>query len=238
MKKILTTIAVVATASFAFAQGTINTTPSNLYITGQTNSEDSINPLNLGLTATGSGAVGNTGSGATSGLHYDYALLYETTTFSGPIGSANVFDGTWQFTGITFTNASAAGRLNAVQATANTVPWAAGTTQSVVLVGWSTDLGTAWAGVSGVSNLLATGTFGSVLAGANGFFGESALGYLTGNASPAPGAQLFQNGDQGNGLPIYSLNTQLYLLPVPEPATMALAGLGGLSLLLFRRQRK
>jgi hypothetical protein len=30
----------------------------------------------------------------------------------------------------------------------------------------------------------------------------------------------------------------LYLVPVPEPTTLALAGLGGLSLLLFRRQRK
>jgi uncharacterized protein (TIGR03382 family) len=29
-----------------------------------------------------------------------------------------------------------------------------------------------------------------------------------------------------------------FIIPVPDPATMALAGLGGLSLLLFRRQRK
>jgi hypothetical protein len=40
------------------------------------------------------------------------------------------------------------------------------------------------------------------------------------------------------GLPIQSLLTPLYLVPVPEPTTLALAGLGGLSLLLFRRQRK
>ena len=40
------------------------------------------------------------------------------------------------------------------------------------------------------------------------------------------------------GLPIDSLNTQLYfIIPVPEPGTMALAALGGLSLLAFRRKK-
>jgi hypothetical protein len=34
------------------------------------------------------------------------------------------------------------------------------------------------------------------------------------------------------------MNPPLYLTPVPEPATPTLAGLGGLSLMLFRRQRK
>jgi hypothetical protein len=69
----------------------------------------------------------------------------------------------------------------------------------------------------------------------------------------------FVNGDLtvgfnlwGNGAGNYSLfdksPTQYYesdggtatitLVPVPEPTTMALAGLGGLSLYMFRRQRQ
>jgi hypothetical protein len=238
MKKLaLTIVSALAVAGAALAQGTINTTPSNLYITAQTNSTLSINPLTLALTAAGpGGAQGNTMAGNNpTGLHYDYALLYQTTAFAGPIGSASVFDGTWQSTGLTFTNLSNVGRLGAVQPTANTVPWAAGSTQSVIVVGWSANLGATW-GI--VSNLLATTTFAATLAGANGFFGESTLGYINPNTSPAPGPQLFYSAATANGLPIYSLGTQLYLLPVPEPATLALAGLGGLSLLLFRRQRK
>jgi hypothetical protein len=75
------------------------------------------------------------------------------------------------------------------------------------------------------------------LAGQQGFFGVTSTGY-TASGSSNPGATLFATAANAQGLPILSLNTQLYLVPVPEPTTLALAGLGGLSLLLFRRQRK
>jgi hypothetical protein len=55
------------------------------------------------------------------------------------------------------------------------VPWAVGTTDNIVLVGWSDNLGATW---GTVSNELATGSFVGVLAGANGFFGISVAGYM------------------------------------------------------------
>jgi len=70
----------------------------------------------------------------------------------------------------------------------------------------------------------------------NAFFGvtSAGTGYNPNNASP--GATPFGTG----GSLINSPNTQLYLLqvaPTPEPGTMALAALGGASLLLFRRRK-
>ncbi len=65
----------------------------------------------------------------------------------------------------------------------------AGTTDSIVLVGWSADLGTSW---GTVSNELANGSYQTVLAGQQGFFGVSTTGYTTTfDTSTSPGATLF-----------------------------------------------
>src|SRR5450432_1089288 len=107
-----------------------------------------------------------------------------------------------------------------------------------MLVGWSANLGTSW---TIVSNELATQTYVGILGSGAAFFGESATGFLSPSTS-IPGAPVFGTSASQNGFPINSLNTQLYELPAtiptPEPGTIALAGLGGLSLLLFRRRSR
>jgi len=75
------------------------------------------------------------------------------------------------------------------------------------------------------------------------FFGMSNTGYVVPGEdnSGFPGAVVFGTGPSADGLPINSPNTQLYVLPdvlvVPEPATVGLAGLGGLVLLGLRRRK-
>jgi hypothetical protein len=59
--------------------------------------------------------------------------------------------------------------------------------------------------------------------------GWSIIGTGTGQPNTTPEA-LFS----GTGI---TQGFTLFAVPVPEPATMALAGLGGLSLLLFRRRK-
>lgn len=238
MKKIvLTIVCALATTGAAFAQGTLAwNTISPAAMTAQTNAT-AYSPLFGGFGSPVGGAVGATGSGSTSGLQYYYELLY--TTYSGsqiaqPTSISSLLS--WSDTGLTATNSSVAGFLNPVgpNVSASVAGWANGTTNSIMLVGWSANLGTDWATVSAELN---DGSYISVLAGQNGFFGMSTTGYINPNLAPAGGAVLFGTSPTANGLPIKSLNTQLYLLPVPEPTTIALAGLGGLSLLLFRRRK-
>jgi hypothetical protein len=232
MKKLaLTTVCALAMTGAAFAQGLVNWGSISFgSMTAQTNST-AISPL-FGGGATGGGAIGAAGGSASLGTGFYYELLY--TTYSGSQATIPSLAAllTWQDTGLSATNQNTAGRLTPINPNSSaTVPWAAGTTDSIVLVGWSANLGTTW---GAVSNVLAT--WNNTVPDA--FFGVTPTGYITGSTAPAPGATLFNNSATANGLPISGLNTQLYALPVPEPATMALAGLGGLSLLLFRRQRK
>jgi hypothetical protein len=233
MKKILlTSVCVLAITGAALAQGTVNWAISFTSMTAQTNT--AVGPL-FGGAGTG-GTVGNTGSATGTGLGYDYELLYTSYSGGGSLATIPNLTSllTWQDTGLSATNGNTAGRLTVINGnTAAVVPWASGTTDSIVLVGWSANLGSTW---GAVSNELANDTYLTVLAGQLGFFGVSTTGFIAA-ASGNPGANVFNNASiSGTGTPIFSLNTQLYGLAVPEPATMALVGLGGLSLMLFRRR--
>jgi hypothetical protein len=105
-----------------------------------------------------------------------------------------------------------------------------GTIDYYLVVGWSSNEGNNWLTVS---NRLATGT---MIAGASSWFGTSLVtfNYNGGGAGGQPTVSVW--GDS-TGLLNGGLASGFYLLPIPEPSTIVLAGLGGLSLLLFRRRK-
>ncbi|EEF57597.1 PEP-CTERM sorting domain-containing protein [Pedosphaera parvula] len=114
-----------------------------------------------------------------------------------------------------FSNAPIAG---VISLSTVTLPsgFAAGSTYAFEVKGWSS-----------------TGGYGSYDAAfngnPNGYFGISSIGTVTlgGGATPA-GVIWGNNAGQVQGFT---------LTPVPEPSTIALAGLGAASLLLFRRRK-
>jgi hypothetical protein len=224
MKKLIVSTILAGFAFGAFAQGTVviqNSGAANI---------------------TTNNGVGNIlGAG-----NYIFAVLSEGIYQGGALpagGTNNVLNGTYQFVGAYATNTATAGRIigggGAAGEPTSVVAWPVYQTNVYVIVGWSANEGTSWATVS---NELATGSWV-----ANGFFGISAVGDqaaggidpITSNpVNPATLIGAAANGVGGiNEVGGFSLLSVGPSVAVPEPSTMALAGLGGLSMLLFRRKK-
>jgi hypothetical protein len=237
MKKLaLTTVCALFVTGAAFAQGNVNWSgPSFSFFTAQTNSTtySTFSKQSGGLT-TGGGVVGNvSGNTAVVGQGYYFELLYLAagTQQAAPTTVAGLQ--AWSDTGLGATNnGNVSGRAAVINGNVGTTvnAFTPGTSVNVVMVGWSANLGTSWSTVEGE---LVSGNYA---AGAD-YFGVSSTGFIDpSTAATSPGATIF-GGGAGQ---LSSTLTQLNLLNpsvIPEPGTMALAGLGGLSLLAFRRKK-
>src|SRR5215469_3459189 len=218
MKKIVSTLMGVITGTiFVHAQGFIEFAGSAAGITTNTSGyyAPDVGTYTSGLTFPGvlTGKVP---------FAYDFALLYWTGTGSA---TTDITSSGWSqvvtFTGSTpllGTNAVGAGNFQGQGGTAGIgTTLTPGTAYSVEFVGWSSNIGGSW---SQVEADIADPSWNAA-----GFVGwEPTIGTLTPTASTT---------GQPNIFPVVWANGSmvLYAAPVPEPVTLALAGLGGLSVL-------
>ena len=242
MKKLaLTTIAAISIASGAFAQGFVawSASPAGSLI-GQTNATTySSLSASLGNGQAAGGVTGNTAGGGSVGNTFYYALMINTTGSQTTAPTTLAGLSSWTYTGLAMTNgASNNGRLNPISPATGSVPYSGSGNENFMLVGWSANIVNSTNVGAVFTDLNTWSTVGGTITG-NAFFGVSAVGTLAPSTSNLSPTGLFgANPGQINNPS--SAAMQLYLLsvaPTPEPGTMALAALGGASLLLFRRRK-
>jgi hypothetical protein len=218
MKKlILMALGLVAGATFVHAQGYMAINGSAADVTISSNS--------YSATASG-GIIGKAPSGAAA---FDYAIFVSSTPITD-----GATDAGWTQVGLVATptvgliaggSGLSAGDIlysGGSQFQSSIAPG----TYYVEIAGWSSGLGSSWATVSG--------ELADSFQGESGFyFGEAYSGSANfTTAVAAPGNNVIgADGIANGGLVLFSTT------PVPEPATLALAGLGGLSMLFLRRRK-
>ena len=222
MKRLIAIVSMVGAATLLHGQGYIIFNGSSAGV--ETNTASFYSQV-----AYGTGTAGKTGVPST-GLRYDYALLYSAID---PGAGANPTNAAWSvattFGGGTLMGTNAGpvtgvmtgnGAAGGVQ-----VNLASGSLYYVELVAWSANLGT-------LSQVLTQ--YGTDSWTANGYFNYEAYSSLTPFATAGTGDPVLIGGVwANNAFSLYAVAPA----GVPEPSTMALAGLGGAALLLFRRRK-
>ena len=228
MKKLITTLALASISLGAFAQGQAGFANFTGLITNSFTTS-TFAPGFVGNSGT-SGKIGSAANG------FYFTLLYTTGATPGnnnPL-TAGWLQSTISGTPVIGTNFTGlAGDMQGPKGSGTMLldNWAAGQAGSFIIVGWSANLGTSWSTVSNELNG-AWANIGGYSAANNYFFGVSTIGNGTLTGSPSPAYNLWS----GTGAPGGAFTLNL-VGPVPEPSTMALAALGGASLLLFRRRK-
>lgn len=224
MKKLAAILCASALSVGAFAQGTISFLNTSTTLI-------STNGVASGL---GSGVTGV----AAQGFYYGLFTASSTVTSMDP-NAQELLTSAWTFTGNYATNLASAGRLNGGANVATVTGWTPGQTNSFVIAGWSANLGHDWSTIA--AELTGAQLAGGLWSGANwagqGYFGLSVVsfGMAGGGTTGLSQFQLFGNpSGQGNSL---TAGWSLYATAVPEPATVALAGIGAAALLIFRRRK-
>jgi len=195
---------------------------------------------NTGLGNAGANiAAGVTGRafGPAGAAGFYYELLVSTTSQADVTAQSSSI-GSWLDTGVSGVAGAtgiSAGKITAGSSVAaNNWPAPGATydnTRFVEIIGWSGNYGTTFAAFL---TSLSTG-LASV---GEGYFGvESGQNVAGGGTSSLPSVNQWGNGGPGGASDGFGSALVLNLVPVPEPATMVLAGLGGLSLLALRRKK-
>ena len=220
MKKLALILTLSGIVGMSFGQGNVNF--ANNAATGVSTNTT----LNIFGNATGSGASGLTLGSTAAPSGYYYALLAQPYFGSGPTVAtaiSNLLTTGWTYTGALGVNSLTAGRIAGGANTLTTAGMPApGFNNQFLVAGWSSSLGTTW---STVSAELLSGIWNP----AGGVFGISSVG--TGLSANSPPEILFTGSGIITPFSLYSVAV------IPEPTTLALVGLGGLSLLLFRRRK-
>jgi len=222
MKKLVATLSLAALATGAFAQGFV-TIANNGGVTA-------VNTMTQGVLA-------KTGTAASS-FYYD-VLINASTVTTIDASLQGLAAAGWSDSGLTAVNgtgALGAGKMTAVNTSSSA--WAASTEMSAIVIGWSGNLGTsvsnALAAVAG-GHLGSTGWTGGTITGTE-YVGYTTIATAVSGSTAGTAAALF-NSLTSASVPVPISGTTTLFAAVPEPGTMALAGLGVASLMIFRRRK-
>lgn len=178
--------------------------------------------LFVGTVGTVAGDTGTNSFNGATGANNHYAFSDSNWTFDNPSG-----DGA-NYLGAAYGTNSVAGVFNSVvedpNNSGNTYVHSSAA-EDYVIIGWSANIGNTLAELEAwYANPTVTG-----------WIGESAI---SGSIAPSAGGNGLGGTIMGTHAPtINGFTLGEVLVPTPEPATIALAGLGGLSMLLIRRRK-